>query len=120
MKEVINDLFFFGEKMKILTLCAATLLLGACSTQPLTKESLLYVNSETKECTGVAPMNCLQVKTAENHEWQLFYQQIEGFTFESGYQYQLQVNKEAIENPPSDGSSIKYSLVKVISKLPVR
>ncbi|MDO6524710.1 DUF4377 domain-containing protein [Motilimonas sp. 1_MG-2023] len=106
--------------MKKLYLLAPALLLAACASQPLTQETLLYVNAETVECTGVAPMNCLQVKTPETQEWQLFYQNIEGFTFEPGFQYQLQVKKEMIENPPADASSVKYSLIKVISKLPMK
>lgn len=107
--------------MKKIAFLAGAFLLTACSMQQtLTQDSLLYVNAQTKECSGVGPMTCLQVRTTEDQGWQLFYQKIEGFDFEPGYQYQLQVHKETIANPPADGSSIKYTLVKVISKLEVK
>ncbi|MCE2593287.1 DUF4377 domain-containing protein [Motilimonas cestriensis] len=99
----------------------SALFLAACANhQPLTQETLLYVNAETKECTGVGPMICLQVKTPEAQQWQLFYQDINGFTYEPGFHYQLQVKKEAVNNPAADASSVKYSLIKIISKLPTK
>lgn len=108
--------------MKKLLILAGTAFLSACSMQyqTLDQDSLLYVNSQTKECSGVGPMTCLQVRTTEDQDWQLFYQKIEGFDYEPGYQYQLQVKKETVENPPADSSSIKYTLVKIISKLEVK
>ena len=53
---------------------------------------------------------------ALGENWNLFYSQIEGFSYEPGYEYVLQVRKEKIDNPPADGSSIRYRLVKVVSK----
>lgn len=49
-------------------------------------------------------------------EWSFFYDEIEGFDYELGYVYDLKVRKVEIENPPMDGSSIKYILVNVRSK----
>ncbi len=34
----------------------------------------------------------------------------------SGYEYQNIVSKSKIENPPADASSLKYNLLKVVSK----
>lgn len=79
-------------------------------------EMILIVASQTVDCTGVAPMKCLQVKEKESDSWENFYSNIEGFTYEPGFEYILKVKKEKIENPPMDGSSIKYILVKQISK----
>ena len=61
-------------------------------------------------------MSCMRVKEGADSAWSLFYSQIEGFDYEEGYEYVLQVEKEKIENPPADGSSIRYKLVKVVSK----
>ncbi|SEW09523.1 protein of unknown function [Chryseobacterium wanjuense] len=79
-------------------------------------EKTLIVGPQTADCTGVAPMKCLQVKEKPTENWTNFYSNIEGFTYEPGYEYVLQVKTEKIENPPADGSSIKYTLVKQVSK----
>ena len=45
--------------------------------------------------------------------------QIEGFDYEEGFEYVLKVRKYHIANPPADGSSIGYSLIKIKSKVKV-
>ncbi len=79
----------------------------------------LYVGPELVECVGVGPMQCMQVKEDPNGEYQNFFNAIEGFTFEPGYTYELRVNVETIANPPADGSSLRYTLVEVVSQTPV-
>lgn len=79
-------------------------------------EKTFIVGPQTADCTGVAPMKCLQVKETQSGSWTNFYTNIEGFTYEPGYEYVLKVKTEKIENPPMDGSSIKYTLVKQVSK----
>jgi len=82
-------------------------------------EKTLYVASETAPCVGVAPMDCLQVKEDPDAEWQMFYAPIEGFEFEAGYEYELRVLVEPVPNPPADASSLRYTLIEVVSKTPV-
>ncbi|WP_415327687.1 DUF4377 domain-containing protein [Chryseobacterium sp. MMS23-Vi53] len=79
-------------------------------------EKTFIVGSQTADCTGVAPMKCLQIKENASGNWTNFYSNIEGFTYEPGYEYVLKVKTEKIANPPADGSSIKYTLVKQVSK----
>lgn len=79
-------------------------------------EKNFIIASQTVDCTGVAPMKCLQVKEKETDLWENFYSNIEGFTYEPGFEYVLKVKTEKIENPPMDGSSIKYTLIKQVSK----
>ena len=79
----------------------------------------LYVGPELVECVGVGPMQCMQVKEDPNGEYQNFFNPIEGFTFEPGYTYELRVNVTTIANPPADGSSLRYTLVEVVSKTAV-
>ena len=78
----------------------------------------MYVGPELVECTGVAPQTCMQIKYSPDEEYQLFYGQIEGFTFEEGYDYELQVAVTDVENPPADGSALKYTLLEEVSKTP--
>ncbi|MEZ4851121.1 MAG: DUF4377 domain-containing protein [Bacteroidia bacterium] len=71
-------------------------------------------------CSGEAIQLCMRVKHGESKsDWEYFYDQIEGFSYEPGYIYELEVEKEEIPNPPQDGSSIKWVLKKIISKTQV-
>lgn len=80
-------------------------------------EKTFIIGPETADCTGVAPMKCLQVKEKPTDSWTNFYTNIEGFTYEPGYEYVLKVKTEKLENVPADASSIKYTLIKQISKM---
>lgn len=79
----------------------------------------IYVGSEMVDCEGVAPQKCMLVKENPEDEYTLFYDQIEGFEYEAGYEYELLVQQEQVENPPADASSIRWVLVSVESKEPV-
>ncbi len=81
-------------------------------------EKILYVNAKWVPCSGVAPMQCLQVRENLQDNWRLHYGVIEGFTFEPGYLYELKIREETIANPPADGSSKKWTLVEVLRKTP--
>lgn len=79
----------------------------------------LYVGPELVDCVGVGPMECMQVRENPADPYTLFYQQIEGFTFEPGFEYELLVRVTTIENPPADGSSLRYTLVSVVNQTPM-
>ncbi len=88
--------------------------LSLCSCQV---SKTYIVSAETRPCTGVVPKDCLLIKTNKNDaEWQNFYSQIEGFTYEKGYEYQLLVKETKIAHPPADASSVRYTLIKLLSK----
>jgi heat shock protein HslJ len=79
-------------------------------------ESTLYVGPVLVDCEGEGPQKCYLVKETPDAEYEMFYDQIEGFTFEPGFEYELRVKTEAVENPPAGGSSIKWTLVEVVDK----
>ena len=79
----------------------------------------LFVGPQWVDCVGVAPQQCLQVRASEAAEWTLFYGQIDGFTFEPGYEYELRVQETEVENPPVDASSLTVTLVELVSKTAV-
>jgi heat shock protein HslJ len=81
-------------------------------------EKTIWVNSQKKPCTGVAPQECLQIKEKPDDEWKLFYNSIEGFDFKPGFQYRLKVAIEKIENPAADKSSESWKLLEIISQTP--
>ena len=79
-------------------------------------EKTIYVGPELVDCVGVAPQKCMLVKEYQDDDYTLFYDQIEGFDYEEGYEYKLVIREEQVENPPADASSIKWTLVSVESK----
>lgn len=101
-------------------------ILASCATRnSAPKENIerMEINSQLIDCMGVAPMKCMQVKyldrTGEDKEnWTTMYGDIEGFEYEPGYIYILEVEKEVLDQKlaPADASTIRYKLVKTISK----
>lgn len=102
-------------KQVVAILITALIAMSSCTT---TKDTVkMTVASEKRMAMGVAPMEVLQVKEGDDTNWSFFYSNIEGFNYEPGYEYVLEVKKETLSNPiPADASAIKYILVKEISK----
>ena len=98
-------------------LAAVAMTLTACSggTEP-GQEQLLEVAEARVPCVGVDQQQCLVVRSGGSGEWELLYQGIEGFTFEAGYRHRLVVRISTVPDPPADGSSQAYRLVRVQSK----
>ena len=67
-------------------------------------------------CTGVAPMQCLQVRRPDAGGWELFYNEIKGFRHEAGFAYTLAVRADTLPHPPADGSKVSMSLLRIIRK----
>jgi hypothetical protein len=84
--------------------------------------STIRVNHFQQPAFGEAPQLVLLIQEDENigtDNWEFLYSGIEGFEFENGFRYQLSIRKKKINNPPADGSSIRYILKDVISKTAV-
>ena len=79
----------------------------------------IFVGAEQVDCVGVAPMKCLLVRENADGEYTYFYDAIEGFQWEAGFEYELLVAVSEVENPPADGSSLRYELIELVAKLPV-
>lgn len=80
----------------------------------------IYVSAETKPCTGVARMRCLQVREKENAPWQLHYGRIVDFDPQPRIEYRLRIVEEKIANPPADGSSIRWTLDQIVEQRVVK
>ena len=103
-------------------LAITTLLLVAIS--PLTMnsssanqaETILYVDSELVDCTGVMAQKCMLTRREGETDWSYFYGDIEGFEYEAGYSYKLLVHITTIENPAQDAASLRHKLIKILKK----
>lgn len=78
----------------------------------------MFVASYTRECMGMVVQQCMLVKERPEDDWQNFYGGINGFTYEPGYEYELIIGWREIKNPPADGSSRDYRLIRLVSKTP--
>lgn len=83
----------------------------------------LEVAPQRERCTGVAPMQCLKVRTVhydsqglktEVGPWQLFYSEIEGYRHEPGTRNVLRVQRYERKNVPADASRYVYILDMVV------
>jgi len=81
--------------------------------------STLFVDSNLAECVGVAVQQCMLVREDPTSDWEFFYNLIDGFEYQEGFEYKLKVEITTIEDPPADASSLKYSLVEVLEKITV-
>lgn len=108
-----------------LLLLLFTLTLSACSAvagpppsmdSMSTTEKILYVGPERVDCVGVAPQQCYLVKENLADEWSYLYDEIDGFDYEPGYLYEIRLLEEPVENPPADASSIRRSLLEIVSR----
>jgi len=96
----------------ILVLFGVVLFLGSCKTNA----QRIMIASEQRDCMGVGPQQCLLIREDASQPWEFWYSDIEGFTYEPGFEYTLEVRKENVDNPAADQSSVKYILVKEVSK----
>jgi hypothetical protein len=81
------------------------------------KTEKITIASEQRSCTGVALQECMLVKEEDDSNWTYFYTNIEGFDYEPGYEYVLEIRRQQRENPAQDQSNFRYILVKEISKI---
>jgi heat shock protein HslJ len=86
---------------------------------PSATQKILEVAPNIADCVGVMKTQCMQVREP-GQNWANFFGVIEGFTFKPDYSYKLLVNITKLENPPADGSSLKYTLVRLLDLDPVR
>lgn len=94
--------------------CASPPASTSAKTDPAATQVLtVTVGPQLRDCVGVGPMRCLVVDNA------LFYDPIQGFEHQSGYEYQLRIQRSprfSSAHIPSDASRYQYQLLKVLSK----
>ena len=99
-----------------LTLAGVALGVALSGCSESTDATRLWIGPERVECEGVAPMMCLQVAESEDGDYQLFYDTIEGFDYQEGTSYVIDVSITEVENPPADASSLQYTLVEIVEE----
>jgi hypothetical protein len=100
---------------KLMVITVLSFFVIACKKE-LVKEQTLIVADHKVSCTGLVPQQCLLIKEKETDNWEFFYDHIEGFDYESGYQYVIEIKVYDVTNPPIDGSGKRYVLKRIINK----
>lgn len=139
MKCTINSfsqgpVFQFSNGNTVLTLAFIFIIFQSCSSvrKDITSDSALENTIETKnvfwvngiktECSaGAGKQECMSIRSDFNdnkEDWELFYESIEGFTFEPGYFQKIEVSQVYLDpsKTPSDASTIKYKLVQILER----
>ena len=116
---MILRMFLEDKKMKkVIVILVIGLSLFSCENKDLpTLEKILIIASQKVDCVGVTSQKCFLVKEKETQNWVYFYDSIINFTYQEGFEYEVIVSEEEIENPPQDVSSRKTTLVKILSKI---
>lgn len=84
----------------------------------INKDTQIWIiDAQKAKCEGITTAMCLLVKKTGDKDFNLFYDDIEGFNFEGGFEYKIMVKKIAKIPPiPADASAYTYQLIKIISK----
>ena len=99
----------------LFTFLLSLVLLASCQKEAFETKTLMVADHQV-DCVGEAPQQCLLIKERESDNWQFFYGGIEGFDYEPGFEYKLEVKVYDVKNPPADGSSKRYVLKRIINK----
>ncbi len=79
---------------------------------------VLEVAPDSVPCVGEMKGRCIQVRSAGEGDWRIFYDPIDGFQHEAGVRYTLEVGRRAVLHPPADGSAYTYRLIRIIAREP--
>jgi len=119
----MKKFFLFGFLFSICMLVTFEPILASVDDSQLekiqTQTMTIFVGPDLVDCVGVGPQKCMMIKETNESQWKYFFDTIQGFTHELGYEYQIQVLVTDVVNPPADASSKNYELVKIQSKTPV-
>lgn len=112
----MNELF---KNLVILFVLIITI--ASCSSltqrQEKVTEKTLFVGPEREACIGVVLQSCYLIKENIEDEWELLYEEIEGFEYEEGWSYKLRVEQQALDESSADGSPSRLILIEVMSKV---
>ena len=109
-------------------LILALLFLSACGVEdilfPLVNEEeneehieIITLGPYTQRCHGAFfEQDCLMVYNEDSDRWEFFYEGIQGFDFEPGFIYILEVRLEDRGTEIQDVGRYAYHLVKIIAK----
>ena len=113
------------NKHTIITILLAAILgLASCNRdsnyEDKVEQVTVYVSAETGlfyNVPNTTPEEGMRILIeGEDHYICVAFNTIAGFTYEKGNEYELLVKKTKLANPPKDSGSIRYELIRIVSK----
>ena len=97
-----------------LLLMLPLLFLFACGGE---ETEIIMIGPYTQRCHGAhGERDCLMVREADSSRWEFFFDGVEGFDFEPGFIYTLEVRLEDRGPYIQDVGRYAYHLVEIIEK----
>jgi len=90
------------------------LLLLLTLTTSCDENRIIYVAGSLANCEGNASKKCLQVKENKEDEWMPLNQDIEGLEYKEGVTHKIEVNRKKTKNPSTNGSQLRYKLIRIL------
>jgi hypothetical protein len=120
LRGLVNTRVLDGHVRLFLLTAVVAIVTLSCADVTAPREQVLTLDVAPQQvpCTGVGPQLCLKVRQHPDTAWTLFYDAIEGFQFEEGFEYTLRVAVREVENPAADASSLSYRLLAILRKVP--
>ena len=78
--------------------------------------AFLRIKHHLVECEGYQVSLCFLVQEEGSDQWTYFYDQIEGFDYQWGVDYDILVQIETVETGLADASTVHYTLLEVVSE----
>ncbi|WP_455587022.1 DUF4377 domain-containing protein [Bacteroides sp.] len=106
----------------LLFLCTVSLVSCQNDDEPQDKVETMEAHISAITCIGGILLSNdliegMLVKVGNESDYHFFnFNEISGFTYQRGYEYNLQIERTTLANPPADGSMYNYRLVKEKSK----
>ena len=109
---------------RIMFMMLAAFSLASCSSDDDNKDKVeqvtVYVSAETGTYTPLfsdEPVEGMLIQEKGSTSWNcVHFATITGFTYEKGNEYELQVKKTTLANPPQDDVNVRYELISIISQ----
>ncbi len=105
--------------MKSLLFLPVLFLAWSCNSDPEPEIVQYQVNHHLRTAQGFIPTLSLMVREQPDSDWGNLFQNIEGFDYQWGFNYQVAALVTPIENPPQDGSNVQITLLEVLEKTPI-
>lgn len=78
----------------------------------------IEIAAQTRACSGVGPMQCLQWREAAEQPWRLLAGGIIGFEHEAGTRYTLRVRELELPDAPADAPASRWMRVATLQATP--
>lgn len=109
------------RRVSLITIAALFVFVLGCADLFAPEEDVLTLDvaSALVPCQGEFPTECYRVRRQPDTNWTLFfYGSIEGFDYETGFEYTIRVARRSVLNPPADAPGYAFRLLSILRKVP--